>query len=375
MDSQIPPLADRDLLTSEEAVSLSAVEEITAAPEEKTSQTEAASVLAEPPQKEMNQKNSFETPPDVMATENLSCAKQDTPDNAPSAGAMLKAAREAAGLSIDEVSHSLKLVPRQIQALEQQIFTALPARAFVRGFVRNYARLLNIDADAVLAALPPEGPQTISLAASSVKTPTRVMPVLHPYGEKTVQPQTWKWLLAIVVLAIIATVFFFWSQIMALFPKHDAVKTTHDTVAPIAVGETKPSPIQQDGENIHTVTPIITPLSETTADPSQNVSTLASVETSTRSTTESAVVAARNNEEAELVLRFSGDSWAEVRDKHGRTIYYELAKKGSEKTLLGAPPFSLVLGNSDAVTVTLRGEKIDLNDQNKQQGVSRLTLE
>jgi cytoskeleton protein RodZ len=367
VESQIPPSVGGDLLTSEKAVSSSAVEKKPSAPpdapEEKMSQTEAVAVLAEPPQEEMNQKNSIETSPDVMATEDLSCVKQDIPDIPPSAGAMLKAAREAASLSIDEVSRSLKLAPRQIQAIEQQNFTALPARTFVRGFTRNYARLLNIDADTVLAALPPEGPQTISLAASSVKTSTHVMPVLPPYGEKTVQPQTWKWLLAIVVLAIIATVFFFWPQIMALLPKHDAVKAAHDTVVSIIAGETKPLPVHQEDGNIHAITPIITPLSETAVDPVISPNASATVAT------------AMNSEEAELILHFTGDSWIEVRDKHGQIIYYELAKSGSKKNLLGAPPFSLALGNSDAVTVTLRGEKIDLSNQNKQEGVSRLTLE
>jgi cytoskeleton protein RodZ len=367
VEPQIPPPAGGDLLPSEEAVSPPELRKKSAAPKEKKPRTETVAVLVETPQEEMNQKNSFETPPDVMATEDLS--EQNIPDTTLSAGAMLKAARETAGLSIDEVSHALKLAPRQIQALEQQDFIALPARAFVRGFVRNYARLLNIDADAVLAVLPPEGPQTISLAASSVKTPTHAMPALPVYGEKSVQPQTWKWLLAIVVLAIIATVFFFWSQITTLFLKGDVVQAIHDTTASIAVEEIKPSPVYQEGENIHIITPIITPLSETAADPSPNASTLAS----TASATEPAAAPApTEGEEAELILRFDGNSWTEVLDRDGKILYSGMAKSGSEKNLHGAPPFSLVVGNSKAVTITLRGEKIDLDDK---QGVTRLTLE
>ncbi|MDR0250177.1 MAG: helix-turn-helix domain-containing protein, partial [Burkholderiales bacterium] len=74
--------------------------------------------------------------------ENSSEEKQETPNLTLTAGFLLKEAREAAGFSIDEVSRLLKLAPRQIQALEQQNFTDLPPRAFVRGFIRNYARLL-----------------------------------------------------------------------------------------------------------------------------------------------------------------------------------------------------------------------------------------
>ena len=70
-------------------------------------------------------------------------------------GALLRAAREAAGLSLDAVAQQLKLAPRQVKALEDDDFGAPagPARS-CRGFVRNYARLLNLDAEDLLLALP-----------------------------------------------------------------------------------------------------------------------------------------------------------------------------------------------------------------------------
>ena len=70
-----------------------------------------------------------------------------------STGAILAQAREAAGLSIEDVAVQLKLAPRQVVASERDDFASLPGRTFVRGFVRNYARLLKLDVDAALAAL------------------------------------------------------------------------------------------------------------------------------------------------------------------------------------------------------------------------------
>ena len=67
--------------------------------------------------------------------------------DAPRAGAALRAAREAAGLSIDDVAQQLKLAPRQVQALEDDDYARLPGRTFVRGFVRNYARFVRLDPD------------------------------------------------------------------------------------------------------------------------------------------------------------------------------------------------------------------------------------
>ena len=67
------------------------------------------------------------------------------PDGAATAGTLLRSAREAAGLSLDAVAQQLKLAPRQVRALEESDFAKLPGRTFVRGFVRNYARLLRLD--------------------------------------------------------------------------------------------------------------------------------------------------------------------------------------------------------------------------------------
>ena len=73
------------------------------------------------------------------------------------AGSLLRDAREAAGISLDSVAQQLKLHLRQVKALEDDDFAQLPGRTFIRGFIRNYARLLRLDPAVVLAALPDAG--------------------------------------------------------------------------------------------------------------------------------------------------------------------------------------------------------------------------
>ena len=60
-------------------------------------------------------------------------------------GQELAAAREARGLAVADVAQQLKFAPRQLEALEQEQFEALPGHTFTRGMVRNYARLLKLD--------------------------------------------------------------------------------------------------------------------------------------------------------------------------------------------------------------------------------------
>ena len=64
-----------------------------------------------------------------------------------SVGEILKQAREAQGLSLEQVASLTKIQEPFIRALEEGHFEALPERVFAKGFVRTYARSLGIDED------------------------------------------------------------------------------------------------------------------------------------------------------------------------------------------------------------------------------------
>jgi cytoskeleton protein RodZ len=65
-------------------------------------------------------------------------------------GPRLAAAREAKGMATAEVAAKLRLGVRQIEALEADAYDQLPGEVFVRGFIRNYAKLLDLDPEALL---------------------------------------------------------------------------------------------------------------------------------------------------------------------------------------------------------------------------------
>src|SRR5512138_102400 len=71
-------------------------------------------------------------------------------------GMMLREARERMGLSVQDVAERIKFAPKQVEALEANDFAHLPEAAFLRGFVRSYARMLQLDEAALIAALPAE---------------------------------------------------------------------------------------------------------------------------------------------------------------------------------------------------------------------------
>jgi len=115
-------------------------------------------------------------------------------------GARLKSAREAAGLSLDQVAQQLKLAPRQVRALEDEDFAQLPGRTFARGFVRNYARLMNLDGDDLLSMLPDaahapalEAPALQATGAMIAELPTASAP----------KTSFTRWLIPLVLVACI----------------------------------------------------------------------------------------------------------------------------------------------------------------------------
>src|SRR5207342_2982327 len=69
-----------------------------------------------------------------------------------SAGAQLLDERRHQGLSLGDIARQLKLSVRQIEALERDDYASFSGPVFVRGFLRNYAKLLHLDPEALLAA-------------------------------------------------------------------------------------------------------------------------------------------------------------------------------------------------------------------------------
>ncbi|MGO4378804.1 helix-turn-helix domain-containing protein [Pseudoduganella sp. RAF19] len=72
-------------------------------------------------------------------------------------GAELKAAREAMGLSVEQISDQLKLAQRQVIAIENADYDALPNMAVTRGFIRAYAKAVRLDPAPLVAMVEVEG--------------------------------------------------------------------------------------------------------------------------------------------------------------------------------------------------------------------------
>jgi cytoskeleton protein RodZ len=291
------------------------------------------------------------------------------------AGALLRAAREAAGMSIDAVAQQLKLAPRQVRALEEGDYIHLPGRTFVRGFVRNYARLVHLDPEKVVGALP-AGASAPALEAPMLQQTAQTMGEL-PTNEHSKSGWT-RWAIPLTLAAIVAAAGMYeW-----LRPQGDSLPTVNTD--PAASSERPaPAPAKREASGTSLQNPLVavapdlspTTASSTSAAPPSPASraTESRASPALSPVPTSATVADATTADQSLLLAFRDYSWTEVRDRNGRVLLSGMNSRGTSQTLSGPPPLEVVIGNAMDVSVRYKGQPVDLAPHMR-QNVARFTL-
>ncbi|MEK6243082.1 MAG: helix-turn-helix domain-containing protein [Pseudomonadota bacterium] len=261
-------------------------------------------------------------------------------DAAAGVGEELARARAALGLSIADIAQQLKFAARQIEAMEQGRFEALPTGTFARGMVRSYARLLKLDAE-----------QLVGRMAARVAAPDNAEAVAStrrpiPITDNNRRTNLIYAALSVTILGVIAAVVFEWQRERSNAARLSFVPAARVPLVPQRQAAALPIAMKP-----------------------QNVAPLPSVEAAAPS---APTPAAEGNRR--IVLKFERASWVEVRGRDGKTLLSQLNPAGSEQTVEGKPPFSLIIGNAQHVRLSYEDRQIDLAPHVKVE-VARLTLE
>jgi len=310
-----------------------------------------------------------------------------------SIGESLRRARQARDETVGEVANALKLTQRQVEAMENDRFELLPGAAFARGFLRNYARHLNLDLDAEIANVRFEGEET-----SNKLTPIANAAGVMPDSEGASRTFAFmKFCVIVLVLIFLLGWYFDWFKVAESEPARIDTPATAEraetavappprvapmTVAPVVSSQpgavaAPVSPADSAmAENAVPVfrqaPPIISLLPEDGAEPPAPAS-----ETSAAAavTTESNIgTAATEVQSGQLVFTLRNSSWIQVRDRDGATLFSGTDTAGTTRKVQGTPPFSLVVGNAPDVTLEFNGRTIDMT-ANTHSGVARLTVQ
>jgi cytoskeleton protein RodZ len=261
----------------------------------------------------------------------------------------------AAGLSIDAVAQQLKLAPRQVKALENDDYAQLPGRTFVRGFMRNYARLVRLDPDAVLASLPEAG-MAPSFDHSSLAPTTRGMGEMPADLHGKSGSARWAIPMALVTIIAIAILYEF-ARPLAEYGK----ATMPDKNAALTSAPSAPSAPTSGAPSAPDVTPTAA-AQPPAGDPAAPGGTAGSK----APRGETVATPSASSADTPLVFAFRGTSWIEVKDAKGAVVLSTIGYPGAMHAVSGTAPFEVVLGNAEAVTVTWRGTPFDSTPYVKQ---------
>lgn len=287
----------------------------------------------------------------------------------PAVGEQLAAARQARGLDVLDIAQALKLGPRQVEALENGDWQGLPGQTFVRGFVRNYARLVQIDPaplmmqlDGVLEkpvsglSVPQSRPASMPLTGGSAAS-RRDRAVMLTGGGLV--------LLAALVYFLLPNDLSAWREntqglLDSLARKEEPATPPAETAAPAPEPVFPPGATPQQVMNPQALTPADAPppaVAEDGSAPALNVAKSAPVANA-----------------PQMRFVFDKESWLEVRDRNNKLVFSQRMAAGVEQVLSGEGPLSLVIGYAPGVKLYWHGQPVDLGPHTRGD-VARLVLE
>lgn len=302
----------------------------------------------------------------------------------PSAGVLLRQAREAAGMDIAALAASLKVTIPKLQALEEDDYASLPDAVFARALASSICRTLKIDPAPVLERLP-HGVMPRLLPEKPALNTTFRQP-----GERRMALPAVPRGAALAVLALLfgaAAVYFLPEGVL----RWEHASEEGATVAMPPAGSALPLPAQapdvqeQSGTAPEVPLPMASaadvpapaaaetvaasrPLGALPAPVQQAMATLPTlVAAPSASAAAAAASVASSALVGESVLQFVAreQSWVQVRNPAGTVVFERVLRPGESALVPGQPPWAVVIGNASATEVRVRGHVFDTSSATK----------
>jgi len=307
-------------------------------------------------------------------------------------GGALRLARENQGLTTQEIASRLRLSTKQIEAIEADDFAKLPEATIVRGFIRNYAKQLKINAQPLLDAyntlVPSNSPHGLivkpsaNMKITSYKKPNTLRNVL----------------LGLVLFAGLGTWWFYFNYVEKPNPTKltSNEPTPSETVestepggalpeAALPAAERAPEPPQVTTEL--NLPPAATPASPAAVNsapsqipalvsngdkavgPNSQVSNLpvpnaqlTAATTLSSAPPEATQAPAQPTTSNMARLEFSAnqETWIDVVDATGKEVYNKTLFAGSRERIDVIPPVNVTVGNAGATSISMNGKSVEL---------------
>ena len=241
-------------------------------------------------------------------------------------GDKLRAERERQGLTIQDIAKGTSIRALYIEAIEKGEYGQLPGTVYAKGFIRNYANFLKMDADAVVrqfmeenhpeeVAAAEEAKQQLAEAEEQSKAEAKAkLATGSEYREQVTSSNSRQntWLIALIVLLVGAGAYYLFAMDDSSAPKTANKTVTQTAKAPTAKSQPAKEPAKTQE-------------------------------------------APKKVEGVELVAKFTDKCWTQV-VADGKTVYEGTIEPGKTETWKGKEKVVITAGNAGAVEMKVNGQ-------------------
>lgn len=294
----------------------------------------------------------------------------------PLPGDLLAGQRRKHGWTLERVAQELNLDAGIVLALEENRFEILGAPVFARGHLRKYAELLEINPDEVLA----------SYDAIAADTETPELPPAGPGPTAIVRRRSLGPVAAVLAVAAIAVLL--WRIVGNGTPEATDVVTGDAAEDAALPEESAPASVTQDlppSRETPIVLPdnepdspgaVAAPESDAGSRPEPEVTPAPPPDTAVADAVPAPVTVEQTPavRQMRIAMRFTADSWVEVRDADGARLVYQLQREGTARSVSGTPPFRLFLGFADGVEIEVDGQPLSIPAERRLGNTARFEI-
>ncbi|MBA2963198.1 MULTISPECIES: helix-turn-helix domain-containing protein [Ramlibacter] len=283
----------------------------------------------------------------------------------PSAGSLLRQAREASGLHVAALAASLKVPVRKLEALEGDRYDELPDAVFARALASAVCRTLKVDAQPMLDRLPQGNAPRLGPEREPINAPFRAPG--DYVGPSLFDRLTRPVFLAVFALLLGALVIIF----LPAGGRDEVASKPAEAPAGVPMAPAILAPgAEAPAASAPGAPPVMPPVASadsaptpTAAAPSATASAAAPVTVVAPSTQAAASAPADGTAvpaSGLIVFKATGPSWVQVTDAKGTVTLRRLMAAGETAGASGSPPLVVTVGSANATSVQVRGQPYDL---------------
>ena len=287
-------------------------------------------------------------------------------DGSETAGEVLRKKRENIGLSIDHIANQLNLDPKLIELLEKNDYEKFNIETYLKGYLRAYAKVLDLDDDMVINLYKESNPE---------KTP-EILPNVKPKVQRNGADRSVKLFSYIIGLAVALSILVWYQKNFLVQPSEENLK-----IANIKIHEnTNINGVDVDYKIINHTNSWQWPINKAEKNYESNSNELELVgsektQDKIKNIADTNEVSAYNIQQSNdtVVLNLTGDSWIEIYDREGSRLFFDLARGGKNYIINGNSPFDILLGAANEVSIEFNGSSVNIEPYIK-FGIARFTL-